>query len=209
MKITKFGHSCLLIEEGSARILIDPGSYSDLSYDMTGIDAILITHEHQDHLNIDYLWGILAQSAAKIYTNEGVGAVLQKENIAFELLEDKQSVEIKGVLVEGFGVDHAMIYPSYPMVRNCGYRIAKKFFYGGDSVENIVPCEILAYTAVAPWLKVEWAIENALKIKPKICFPVHDAFLKFPGSFYLLPEKLLSEAGIKWVVIEPGQSAEF
>lgn len=209
MKITKFGHSCLLVEEGEARILIDPGSYSDLSGDMTGIDAVLITHEHPDHLDIDALWAILAQSYIKIYTNEGVGEKLKSENIAFELLQDKQNVEIKGVLVEGFGRDHAMIHPSYPIVRNTGYRIAKKFFYGGDSVANIVPCEVLAYTAVAPWLKIEWAIENALKIKPKVCFPVHDAFLKLPGPFYFLPEKLLGEAGIKWVVIEPGQSAEF
>lgn len=209
MRITKFGHSCLLVEEGTARVLIDPGVYSDLLGDMTGIDAVLITHEHPDHLDINAIWAVLAQSAVKIYTNEGVGEKLKTENIQFELLQDKQSVEIKGVLVEGFGVDHAMIHPDFPIVRNCGYRIAKKFFYGGDSLENIVPCEILAYPAVAPWMKVEWAIDYARQIKPKICFPVHDAFLKFPGPFYLIPEKLLPPAGIAWRVIGEGENASF
>jgi hypothetical protein len=28
MKITKYGHACLLVEEGGARFLLDPGSYS-------------------------------------------------------------------------------------------------------------------------------------------------------------------------------------
>ncbi|HLD61019.1 MAG TPA: MBL fold metallo-hydrolase [Patescibacteria group bacterium] len=209
MKITKFGHSCLLVEEGNARILVDPGSYSTLQNDAENVDAVLITHEHQDHLNADSVRIIMRNNPkAKIYTNTGVGEKLKAESIPFELLQDKQSTIIKDVLVEGFGVDHAMIYPSYPIVRNTGYRIANKFFYGGDSVENIVPCEILAYPAVAPWMKMEWAIDYAKKIKPKMCFPVHDAFLKFPGPFYLAPEKLLGEAGIQWMVIEEGKSIE-
>jgi Beta-lactamase superfamily domain len=29
MRLTKFGHSCLLVEEGGARVLLDPGSFSD------------------------------------------------------------------------------------------------------------------------------------------------------------------------------------
>lgn len=34
MKITKFGHACLLIEEADARILIGPGTYSSGSEDL-------------------------------------------------------------------------------------------------------------------------------------------------------------------------------
>ena len=49
MKITKFGHSCLLVEEGGARILLDPGKYSILQNNVENVDAIVITHEHQDH----------------------------------------------------------------------------------------------------------------------------------------------------------------
>lgn len=55
MKVTKFGHCCLLIEEEGLRILTDPGSYSTRQNDVQNIDVILITHEHPDHLHIESL----------------------------------------------------------------------------------------------------------------------------------------------------------
>lgn len=209
MKITKFGHSCLLVEDGRARILLDPGSYSTVPKDLKAINAILITHEHQDHLNFDTLKIILKNNPkAKIFTNHGVGKKLVEQNISYDVLGSGQSITVNSVLIEGFGEKHAMIHPDLPSIDNTGYRIAKRFFYGGDSVENSVDCEILAYPAVAPWMKVEWALDYAIKIKPKLAFPVHDAFLKFPGPFYMLPEKFLTEAGIKWLILEEGKAVE-
>ena len=58
MKITKFGHCCLLIEEGEAQILTDPGNYNDTP-EVENLDAILITHEHSDHFHLDALKAIL------------------------------------------------------------------------------------------------------------------------------------------------------
>lgn len=52
MKITKFGHCCLLVEENNLRILIDPGNYLKRADDLKDIDTMLITHSHQDYLDI-------------------------------------------------------------------------------------------------------------------------------------------------------------
>ncbi|MCA1695075.1 MAG: MBL fold metallo-hydrolase, partial [Actinobacteria bacterium] len=46
MEITHFGHSCVLLDTGSARLLIDPGTWSEGFEDLTGLDAVLITHQH-------------------------------------------------------------------------------------------------------------------------------------------------------------------
>jgi L-ascorbate metabolism protein UlaG (beta-lactamase superfamily) len=73
MKITKFGHCCLLIDEKSLRILIDPGKYSDGQNSITNIDVVLITHEHQDHLHVDSVKSIIANNpSVRIMTNAGV-----------------------------------------------------------------------------------------------------------------------------------------
>ena len=54
MKITRYYQSCLLVEEGSARILIDPSGAEAERFDSFGkLDAVLYTHEHSDHFDPD------------------------------------------------------------------------------------------------------------------------------------------------------------
>ena len=63
MNITKFGHSSLLVEEAGLRVLTDPGNYSTAQNEAEGIEIILITHEHQDHIDVGSLRAVLAKSA--------------------------------------------------------------------------------------------------------------------------------------------------
>lgn len=134
MHITKFGHSCLLVEEGEARILIDPGSYSDMQNGVRDVDIVLITHEHQDHLDIGSLKAILQNSPeAEIVTNGGAGKVLAEEGIEYQETGDGERMTVKDVLIEAFGKDHAVIHSSIPVIRNTGFFIANRFFYPGDA----------------------------------------------------------------------------
>ena len=111
MKITKFGHCCLLIEENGVRILTDPGTYSTQQNEVKNIDFVLITHEHSDHFHIDSLKALLKNNPqAKIVTNKSVGALLEKDGIAFSVVENGQNSDANGVLIEGFGNDHALMH---------------------------------------------------------------------------------------------------
>lgn len=40
VEITHFGHSCVLLDTGSARLLIDPGTWCEGFEDLTGLDAV-------------------------------------------------------------------------------------------------------------------------------------------------------------------------
>jgi L-ascorbate metabolism protein UlaG (beta-lactamase superfamily) len=211
MKITKLGHCCLLIEVKQLRILTDPGAYTTAQNNLKDIDLILITHEHPDHLHTESLKIILASNPnAKIITNQGVGAKLAAEAMAYELLEDGQHQTIADVLIEGFGLKHAEIYPTVTAVDNTGYCIENTFFYPGDAfTDPQKQIEILALPVAGPWMTLAQAIDYAKKLKPQHCFPVHDGMLKHLGSIHKLPQNELSQAGIAFVVIEDGISHNF
>ncbi|MEK7174552.1 MAG: MBL fold metallo-hydrolase [Patescibacteria group bacterium] len=211
MRITKFGHSCLLVEEGGARIMLDPGSYSTGQNDAKDVDAILITHEHQDHLSPDSLKAVLKNSPnAKVFANKGVGAVLQKEGIAFTIVEGGTKFEVKGVTVEAVGRDHAVIHPSMPAIRNTGYIIADRLLCPGDALTNPGrPVEILALPVVAPWVKSAEVIDYALAVKPRVCFPIHDGMLGPNHPFHRVPELALKPGGVAFEGMVVGEMREF
>ena len=210
MKITKFGHSCLLVEEGEARILFDPGSYSTVPEGLSNLDVILITHEHQDHVSVDLLKTIINNNPqAKIVTNDGVGAELRRAGIAYEALTDGQSMTLKGVAIEAFGRDHAVIYPGLPHVDNTGYLINKKLYHPGDALfVPPVPVKVLALPVVAPWSKISEVIDYAKAVQPEVAFPIHDGMLKFPSGYHKWPENFLTPARIKWLPLVEGQQIE-
>lgn len=214
MKITKFGHCCLLIEEGELRILTDPGNYCDMP-SVEKIDAILVTHEHQDHCHIDSIKEILQiNSSAQIITHAGVGKILNEANIAYTLIADGEELNVKGVTIASFGSEHAYIHPDLPKVQNTGFLINNTFFYPGDSFHNPHrDIKILALPVSGPWMKLEDAIEYANAVKPNAVFPVHDGMLRQSDPYFTptrrIPKMLLEPLGIQYVDMSEGTVKDF
>ncbi len=51
MKITKYEHACVAIEENGKNLVIDPGMFSQSVSDTKEVVAIVITHAHSDHMD--------------------------------------------------------------------------------------------------------------------------------------------------------------
>jgi L-ascorbate metabolism protein UlaG (beta-lactamase superfamily) len=211
MLIKKLGHCCLLIKLPNLTILTDPGSYSTLQNEVKGIDLILITHEHGDHLHIESLKKVLMHNPdAKIITNVSVGKLLDVENISYSIISDGQSTTIENILIEGFGTLHEEIYDGFGRVENTGYFIDNKLFYPGDAfTDPKKPVDILALPVAGPWMKIHEAIDYAQLIKPRIAFPVHDGGLKQSGASHLVPIQFLPENNIEFVAMNEGDEHEF
>lgn len=211
MKITKFGHCCMLIIEQNVRILTDPGMYSTQQNELKNIDVILITHDHSDHLDIDSLKTLLQNNpGVKVITNSHVAEILEKEGIHSEIIEHGKKFHEKGVCIEGYGKDHAMMHSSIPQHRNTGVFIADTLFYPGDSLTNPNrEIKVLALPMAGPWLKLSEAIDYALELKSNICFPVHDGILKNSGILNTIPPQILEPQGIKFQVLEIDKEYEF
>ncbi|MEK6910330.1 MAG: MBL fold metallo-hydrolase [Nanoarchaeota archaeon] len=211
MKIKKLGHCCLLIEEKGVRILTDPGNYSITQNEIKNIDLILITHEHADHLHIDSLKQVIKNNPkAKIITNKAVGSLLDADKINYEVIEDGKNTKFKEILIEAIEGKHEFIYTGWKDVQNTGFFISNKLFYPGDSFKNPgKKVDILALPVAGPWCKISDAVNYALKVKPRIAFPVHDGALKVMGGNHRVPEKILPENNIEFIILEEGKEREF
>ena len=220
MRITKFGHSCLLVEEGAAtatagqaRIMIDPGKWSSGHTDVTNLDAIFITHKHQDHADPESVRQLIEKSGrVVVYSNLEVCEALKQAGIQTHSVRGGETIGVKGVSVQVFDVPHEDIYYTVPRVQNVGYLIAGSLFHPGDSMGQLADAkvEILALPACAPWLKgVAQGIEFGKSVRPKVAFPIHDAMLGIPEVFYKHFENNLEPEGLEWRVLEHGKAYDF
>ena len=61
MELTKHEHACVAFEKEGASFVIDPGVFSQNAADIiSGAEAILLTHEHFDHVHEAAINGALA-----------------------------------------------------------------------------------------------------------------------------------------------------
>lgn len=212
MKVTKLGHCCLIIDINGVRFLTDPGNYTTAQDSAERIDAIVISHEHTDHLHVESLKTVLQHNPdAIVITNASVGHILDKESIPYQKVANEEKFSIKGVEVSGHGLKHAPIYKDYEQVENTGYLFAEKLFYPGDAFYNPgFPIDILAFPISGPWCNISDALNYVINVKPRIAFPVHDGNLvRANGITVRLPALKLPEAGIEFIALELGKEYEF
>jgi len=209
MKITKLFHSCILIEEGETKILIDPGHWmfeekrAEIK-DFSDVSAVLITHEHPDHFYLEAL-GEIKKAGARIITNKSVSSKLKEINIDSEVLSPGESIDVSGISVKAVDCPHGIL--PIPVPENIGFLIQDKVFHPGDcvTVRDIKNVEVLLSPFVAPWTKLIESVEFTKIINPKIVVPIHDGFMKYDFALNVFT-KVISEAGIEVFSKNPGES---
>jgi L-ascorbate metabolism protein UlaG (beta-lactamase superfamily) len=184
MRLTKFGHSCLLVEEGGARILLDPGTLSQGFEGLEGLTAVCFTHQHVDHLDQERLRGLLdGNPGVRVISDQGSAEALGRAGAEVEVVADGYELAIGGVGVRVAGRDHAVIHPEVPVVPNVGYLVGGRLFHPGDAFTLPgQPVELLAVPAGAPWLKLSEAVEYLREVRPTVAVPVHEQVLSPAGK---------------------------
>jgi L-ascorbate metabolism protein UlaG (beta-lactamase superfamily) len=113
MKITKYAQSTVAIEHEGKKVLIDPGNYNfepgRLSReDFKDVDALIVTHKHADHFDLDAVKAIYAQSKPAILTTKELAEVMTTAGVPASLLTVGQVIEIAGFRIEGVRADHVV-----------------------------------------------------------------------------------------------------
>jgi L-ascorbate metabolism protein UlaG (beta-lactamase superfamily) len=172
-RITKYTHSCVRIERDGTVLVIDPGIWSEPSA-LCDADAVLVTHEHVDHIDVLRLAGlgvpVYAPADATISGLDVTG------------VESGESFTAAGFTVTAVGARHAPVFEDEPDCANHGYIIEGRLYHPGDALfVPDQPVETLLVPLQASWLKTAEAISFLRAVRPERAFGIHDAQINSRG----------------------------
>lgn len=209
MKITKYEHACLDINEGASRLIVCPGVFTKSLTNLEGITAIVVTHVHADHLDTAIIQEIIKKNPdVRIYTTEEAARELASHTY---IGKPGEPVTIGEFRLEFFGENHAEIDPKTPVTQNIGVLVNNKLYYPGDSfTECQKPFVVLAVPASAPWLRVGQTIPLIENSNCQTIFPTHNALLSDAGhqvtNNWL--KTFAERSGKEFNFLQPGDSIE-
>jgi L-ascorbate metabolism protein UlaG (beta-lactamase superfamily) len=204
MRLTKYAHSCLRVEHDGGVLVIDPGVFSDPAA-LDGVDAVLITHEHPDHLDTEAVRRQLDRRPFPIHGPASLAGTLGDAAEALRPVAAGDSFTAAGVAVRAYGGRHAVIHPDIPVVDNVGFLVNDVVYHPGDSlvVPDDVQIDTLFAPIHAPWSKFSEVVDFIRAVAPRRAYALHDALLNDRG-FSVLDRQYSALSGTDYRRLEPG-----
>lgn len=209
MRLTKFSHSCLRLERDGGVLVIDPGNFSERTA-LDGVDAILITHEHQDHVDVDAIGDAIGKRPnIRIFTNDSVAKLLADLGGVVTTVKPGEAFTAAGFGVKAYGAWHAVIHRDLPPVPNLGFLVDESVYHPGDSfdVPEGVNVETLFVPVTGPWLKTSEAVDFIRAVRPRRAYALHDG-LGNESMFGLLNGLLNRLSGAQYSRLAAGQTID-
>jgi L-ascorbate metabolism protein UlaG (beta-lactamase superfamily) len=202
MKLTKHVHACVVLEDQGTTIVVDPGTFATNARELLSTaDAVLITHDHFDHLDLEAVKDIV-YAPASVIEQIGAGHLIEAT--------DGLTFSVGPVPVQVFLTGHAKIHPDMTMPDNAAYLIGGSVFHPGDTylVPGVAVDTLLVPTS-GPWTKLGEAVDFVRAVSPRQAVQIHEAMLSEIGqqsTAHFLSEKGLTKT--PFTLLPVGESIE-
>ena len=185
IRVTKIHHACLTVDDGSTRLLLDPGRLGPRP-GLDGVDAVLVTHRHFDHLDPGLVEEALGRGVPVWMPGDAFGDLGDPGGLAGgDNLHEAvagATLRIGALTVRVSGGRHAEVHPTIPGPENRAYLIDERVLVTGD--EHPVPPSrptTLVTPIDAPWLRATDLIRYVRAVRPELVVGVHDGLLNTDG----------------------------
>lgn len=207
MKITRYNQSCLLIEDGGVRVLIDPSGQEKQRLSEVGqLDAVLYTHEHSDHFEPD-MAADFSKQGITVYAN---ASTAQKINADKTQVSDGQELDVKGMKIKAIELPHCLMPNGGDGPQNTGYLINGKLFHPGDGKELAdFSVDCLALPLTGPDLSMKDSLMFAKQVSAKDVIPIHyDKIGAKPEVYATVAGNFPNEFKYEFHILAEGQSLD-
>jgi L-ascorbate metabolism protein UlaG (beta-lactamase superfamily) len=236
--ITYVGHATVRIELDSVRLLTDPVLRSRVLHlkrvgpvpasALRGLDSVLLSHAHWDHLDLPSLERI--GKDVPIVCPKGVAGLLRRKRFAHvTTLDVSEDLRIGDVVVTGVHAEHDGARGPLGASGELGFVISGSLtiYFAGDTdlyddLSALAPVDI-ALIPVAGWgskvgpghLDPERAAQAVSLLQPKLAIPIHWGTLarvgrapdaEPPHEFARLVAEVAPDVEVR--ILEPGETLE-
>ncbi|MQY21228.1 MBL fold metallo-hydrolase [Nocardia macrotermitis] len=189
MRLTKHAHACVTLSktsrEDGGRIVIDPGTFTpDADVAVAAADAVLITHEHFDHVDEELISRSLeARPELRVFGPRPVVERWLGYRGRVTAVAPGDRVSVAGFDIAVFGGEHACIHRDIPNVANVGYLVDDSLYHPGDSY-HVPDCAVdtLLLPTSGPWTSVGAAADYVRQLAPRRLIQIHEVMLSQIGQ---------------------------
>lgn len=195
MKLTKLGHSCVLVQTDDRTALFDPGVWADrnLIDTIEHVDRIVYTHEHADHFDIEILKSLIHKfPEVHVICNKRIESLICEAGIDVTIRQESNCC------VPFLSPHEELPVPGAAAPAETGYHFKGIFSHPGDSQSFNETSAVLAMPFIGPWGKTGDSIKKVLELQPKYVLPIHDWHYTEDAKNWLqsLLESAFEEKGI-------------